>query len=1146
MIHQIKRLRLNGSGIFAKASTRRSCVNLSLLFAAASLGALTGCATTMPQSVREAESLIGRNTENVQAERGQMVAKAQELLRQAKEAAKAGDMERASLLARQSIQTYNKAVAFSEREQAERMNRALARSRGEAAFDQKKLKELDQRVGKLEQGTAPGAAASRARRAIVKARDQQTAASLIPAAAESPTFAQGQSQLESAVDSYESKSYPEAADAAQAAAASFASALALGKSQGASEQQAGSEQNEAQRALAEAEDARSEAQRKHVQDTRDADDALRAARLAFDSKAYARARDKAIEAKALYRSSGAGPVAALAKVDSGGASSSGLRDIAERTIVELQFRRSEALGQMKDKSCPGVFREFESIVELAQRRFDAQDYARAYGFAVRADERFRACNGAAEIAPVKAGGATATAAKPATDEAKNKAAVQIQKAQVELARAQTVNPSDVGVVQGQMLLRNAESWYEKGEFGEATELARNATTVLAKVGSGTAKPAAGATATSTTEVKAKATKEDAEDAIAEAEEQLRQAPESATKPRAETQLNDAKAAFKLSQWDTAVARANKVVEMLQKAAIDAKCTEAKDLVATARQIDKKLVAAELSADDQKVRRTAQGDLTAAERKVTAKSCEEAWIAASTGHDAIARMAGEPVVAKIAETNGKPSLTTGKPWDAAVKAIAEAEREGELARTRAKSTDELEKVRKADASLEKARGEYQKDDFTGAQKDAEDAKIAYVGIVGKPQAPAAASKEKDKGKAAPAKTEKVLPPDQYAAARVQAAEAEGLKNVDPAWKPAYNRVFEALAMREQAGKDSPNEKAKLADADAKLKSARGAWDGKRYAQAQGFADAAITIMQPLVGKVDNDPALRAKADDVLREAGQLGTVCEQEKCAERDVKKYAAAQADLDAAKRAYGTSRMQVALDSATKARDGFDALLKIPRPAPPTGLTPEQIAKLRVEAEDALRDAAVAKKICDTKSCKERDPEGTIRAVELMASANVANTDGRYELARDRAREVEKIYKTAAANVPVIEINESGVTRSGNQLVLAPKITFANASSAITPASQKSVDALAKVLIANKDAIKRVQLIGYTDNRGAAASNVKLSAARASSLRTALIARGVPGDMLIADGQGPANPIADNKTAAGREENRRVEVTIEPKDGVQ
>ena len=84
---------------------------------------------------------------------------------------------------------------------------------------------------------------------------------------------------------------------------------------------------------------------------------------------------------------------------------------------------------------------------------------------------------------------------------------------------------------------------------------------------------------------------------------------------------------------------------------------------------------------------------------------------------------------------------------------------------------------------------------------------------------------------------------------------------------------------------------------------------------------------------------------------------------------------------------------------------------------------------------------------------------------------------------------------------------------------------------------ALAAWLVANPAA--SVVLVGHTDASGSAASNLALSKARAQSVRQALIALGVAGGQMTADGVGYLSPRAPSLTDQGRAQNRRVEVVL-------
>ena len=71
------------------------------------------------------------------------------------------------------------------------------------------------------------------------------------------------------------------------------------------------------------------------------------------------------------------------------------------------------------------------------------------------------------------------------------------------------------------------------------------------------------------------------------------------------------------------------------------------------------------------------------------------------------------------------------------------------------------------------------------------------------------------------------------------------------------------------------------------------------------------------------------------------------------------------------------------------------------------------------------------------------------------------------------------------------------------------------------------------------LQLKGYTDNTGDKAKNLQLSKDRAAAVKNYLISKGVDPVNVESKGYGDADPIATNKTAAGRAKNRRVEIDL-------
>lgn len=72
-----------------------------------------------------------------------------------------------------------------------------------------------------------------------------------------------------------------------------------------------------------------------------------------------------------------------------------------------------------------------------------------------------------------------------------------------------------------------------------------------------------------------------------------------------------------------------------------------------------------------------------------------------------------------------------------------------------------------------------------------------------------------------------------------------------------------------------------------------------------------------------------------------------------------------------------------------------------------------------------------------------------------------------------------------------------------------------------------------------KVLITGHTDNVGQAASNLKLSQKRADNMKAMLVKKGIAASRITAVGKGQTDPVADNKTAEGRAQNRRIEITI-------
>ncbi|MCC6006351.1 MAG: OmpA family protein [Rhodobacteraceae bacterium] len=120
-------------------------------------------------------------------------------------------------------------------------------------------------------------------------------------------------------------------------------------------------------------------------------------------------------------------------------------------------------------------------------------------------------------------------------------------------------------------------------------------------------------------------------------------------------------------------------------------------------------------------------------------------------------------------------------------------------------------------------------------------------------------------------------------------------------------------------------------------------------------------------------------------------------------------------------------------------------------------------------------------------------------------------------------------------------ITNTGSQLrvILPEAVTFRTASSVVDPGFRPALRSVADSL--RQHPASTVRVVGHTDNVGSAAYNNQLSQERALAVARELIAGGTAASRITVSGRGFYEPITSNATAAGRAQNRRVEIVITP-----
>ena len=112
-----------------------------------------------------------------------------------------------------------------------------------------------------------------------------------------------------------------------------------------------------------------------------------------------------------------------------------------------------------------------------------------------------------------------------------------------------------------------------------------------------------------------------------------------------------------------------------------------------------------------------------------------------------------------------------------------------------------------------------------------------------------------------------------------------------------------------------------------------------------------------------------------------------------------------------------------------------------------------------------------------------------------------------------------------------------GMVITLSGSVLFASNRATLLPEARTRLDQVAEVLLTTRE--RHLTVEGHTDSQGSVNFNLDLSQRRADAVRSYLVERGYQGDLIQAHGLGKGNPIADNASAEGRANNRRVEIII-------
>jgi len=198
------------------------------------------------------------------------------------------------------------------------------------------------------------------------------------------------------------------------------------------------------------------------------------------------------------------------------------------------------------------------------------------------------------------------------------------------------------------------------------------------------------------------------------------------------------------------------------------------------------------------------------------------------------------------------------------------------------------------------------------------------------------------------------------------------------------------------------------------------------------------------------------------------------------------------------------------------------------TGALKEEQARMQLASRDReLRRADIRADSlrAETAAANVATQDANDRAASLQAGADAANAD---KLAMEA--------KVAAMQTQ-LAMYDVKITELGATLVLR-EVMFNVGSSELLPGAVRRLDPLIAYLQTSPSTAVRID--GHTDSTGSVSYNETLSLDRANSVKRALLAGPSVQNAVLANGYGPSRPVATNATASGRQENRRVEITLQ------
>lgn len=198
------------------------------------------------------------------------------------------------------------------------------------------------------------------------------------------------------------------------------------------------------------------------------------------------------------------------------------------------------------------------------------------------------------------------------------------------------------------------------------------------------------------------------------------------------------------------------------------------------------------------------------------------------------------------------------------------------------------------------------------------------------------------------------------------------------------------------------------------------------------------------------------------------------------------------------------------------------------------KVGDIQFEAQVAARQAQIANEKILTAQAQEEIEEGNEERQAVLVEAREAEARRKAEAARSAEEQAQMAEQRASTLEQELSELKAKKTDRGMVLTLGD-VLFDTGQATLKPGAYPTIDRLASVLKEAPD--RKVVIEGHTDSVGSEDFNQGLSERRAAAVQTALLERGVNAEQITALGKGETFPVASNDNAAGRQQNRRVEM---------